>query len=74
MFIVMIINVFYVKNVLIYVVEAITIDDNKIKVNSNCMGCSQCVSNCPVNAMKINYDDNMNYTIDDINNIVNIEK
>ncbi|WP_288640631.1 4Fe-4S dicluster domain-containing protein [uncultured Methanosphaera sp.] len=55
-------------------VEAITIDDNKIKVNSNCMGCSQCVSNCPDNAMKINYDDNMNYTIDDINNIVNIEK
>lgn len=38
------------------------------------MGCSQCVSNCPVNAMKINYDNNMNYTIDDINNIVNIEK
>lgn len=55
-------------------VNAISVENNKIVINDNCMGCGRCSVNCPTNAIKINYDDKKSDVIIDINNLVNIQK
>lgn len=53
--------------------KSIYIKNNKISINNNCIGCGQCSNICPVNAMKISYNNNYVDTVfDKIDSLVDI--